>query len=148
MKKSITIHAWKPELEIQRSHFKKSFCRSESHLRYYCQSGSVFMILKREYVPRENSEAVLYQTASFKWKLMNPKPLRHITAGICFCLPVVWFFNVFFKSCKQQFCLTWNMQIFLNKNISCSSNIPLLPQAILICLMAKYFYPWHMEVKI
>lgn len=66
IKTSITIHTWKPELEIQRSHFKKSFYRSESHCRYFCQSGSGFMILKQEYVPAENSEAVSYQTAAFK----------------------------------------------------------------------------------
>lgn len=62
--------SWK----IQRSHFKKSFCRSESHFRYYCQSRSVFMILKQRYVPPENSEAVSYQTAAFKCKLTTPKP--------------------------------------------------------------------------
>lgn len=62
----IRLHRRKPELEIQKSHFKKSFCSSESHFMYYCQRGSVFMILKQEYVPPENSEAVLYQTAAFK----------------------------------------------------------------------------------
>lgn len=43
------------------------------------------MILKQGNVPPEKSEAVLYQTAAFKCRLMTPKPLGHITAGIRFC---------------------------------------------------------------
>lgn len=118
--------SWK----IQRSHFKKSFCRSESHFRYYCQSRSVFMILKQGYVPPETSVAVLYQTAAFKCKLMTPKPLRHITAGIHFCS--LWFSVSLLNSVSyiSNFHLTWNTQIFLNETVVCHSNLSLLPQVV------------------